>query len=72
VSSGTAEAIAARVTGIGIGLLVFMVTWLVGARVAEMIWQPPVGPVVAMATALAVGSLAAVLSGRRLASSQRS
>ncbi|HSJ83191.1 MAG TPA: hypothetical protein VLA91_05170 [Acidimicrobiia bacterium] len=64
--------IAARVTGIGIGLLVFMVTWLVGARVAEMIWEEPVGPVVAMATALAFGSLAAVLSGRRLASSDRS
>jgi hypothetical protein len=64
--------VAARVTGIGIGLLVFMITWLIGARLAEMIWEAPVGPVVAMVTALAVGSLAAVLSGRRLASSQRS
>lgn len=64
--------IAARITGIGIGLLVFMVTWLIGARLAEMIWEAPVGPMVAMITALAVGSLAAVLSGRRLVSSQRS
>jgi hypothetical protein len=64
--------IAARVTGIGIGLLVFMVTWLIGARLAEMIWETPVGPVIAMVTALAVGSLTAVMSGRRLASSLRS
>jgi hypothetical protein len=71
MSGGTAEVVAARVTGIGIGLLVFMIAWLVGARIAERIWEAPVGPVVAMATAVVIEALAAVWSGHRFAAGQR-
>jgi hypothetical protein len=72
MSGATADVVAARVTAIGIGLLVFMVTWLVASRLAGLIWDAPVGPVVAMVTALATGTLVAVLSGRRLTTTPRS
>jgi hypothetical protein len=72
MSGETADLVAARVTGIGIGLVVFMVTWLVGNRLTGLIWDAPVGPVVAMVTAIAAGTLVAVLAGRRLTASTRS
>ena len=61
-----ADRVAARATGVGVGVLAFMVTWLVGARVTELIWDPPSSAVVAMAMAVAVGIVVAIVAGRRL------
>ena len=62
-----ADRVAARATGVGVGFLALMITWLIGARVTDRIWGPPSSAVVALAVAVVVGILAAVLSGRRLA-----
>lgn len=62
-----ADRVAARATGVGVGLLAFMVVWLIGARVTVRIWGPPSSAVVALAIAVVVGILAAVISGRRFA-----
>lgn len=61
-----ADRVAAWVTGIGIGLLVFMITWLVGARLSERIWEQPSAAIIAMTVAVAVGVVVAAASGRRL------
>jgi hypothetical protein len=42
--------------GVGIGLIALMVTWLVGSRLVELVWEPPVGPVIALSTAVVVAS----------------
>jgi hypothetical protein len=57
---------AAWATGAGIGLIVLMLTWLIGNRLTGLIWDPPVGPVVAFAGAIGVGTAVAVFAGRRL------
>ena len=57
---------AAHATGVGIGLITFMVTWLVGARVTEHIWGPPAAAIVAMVTAVIVGIATTIVAGRRL------
>ena len=61
-----ADRLAARATGVGVGLLAFMIAWLVGARVTELIWGPPSSAVVAMALAVVIGIVVAVVAGRRL------
>ncbi|HSO69987.1 MAG TPA: hypothetical protein VLQ67_10140 [Arachnia sp.] len=61
-----ADRVAAWVTSIGIGLLVFMITWLVGARVTERIWEQPSAAIIAMCVAVAAGVIFAAASGRRL------
>lgn len=61
-----ADRVAARATGVGIGVLAFMITWLVGARVTEQLWGPPASAVVAMAIAVVLGIAVAVVAGRRL------
>jgi uncharacterized membrane protein YjfL (UPF0719 family) len=60
-----ADRVAARATGVGVGLLAFMIAWLVGVRVTERIWGPPSSAVVAMAIALVVGILVAAVAGHR-------
>lgn len=65
-SNTRADRIAARATGIGVGLLAFMIGWLVGAPVTERIWGPPSSAVVAMAVALVAGIIVAVVAGHRL------
>ena len=67
-----ADRVAARATGVGVGLLAFMITWLVGARVSEQLWGPPSSAVVAMAIAVAVGFVVSVVAGQRLVCRQRS
>lgn len=62
----TADVVSARATGVGAGLVAFMVTWLIGNRVTGLVWEPPAGPVVAMIAAVAAGVLVAVLVGARL------
>lgn len=65
----SAERVAGWATGVGIGLAVFMISWLIGSRLTALWWQAPVAPVVAMLVAVSVGTGAAVGSGRRLAGS---
>jgi len=65
-----ADRVAARATGVGVGVLAFMIAWLVGARVTELIWGPPSSAVVAMAIAVAVGILVAIVANRRLVRQQ--
>ena len=62
-----ADRVAARATGVGVGFLALMITWLIGARVTAQIWGPPSSAVVALAIAVVVGILAAVVSDRRFA-----
>jgi hypothetical protein len=62
-----ADATAARATGIGIGLVAFMITWTIGARITPHVWGPPSGALVAMGIALVVGTITAGATGRRLA-----
>ncbi len=61
-----ADRVAARATGVGVGTLVFMIVWLIGARVSERIWGPPSSAVVALAISVVVGILVAVGSSHRL------
>lgn len=65
-SAARADLISACATALGAGLLAFMVSWLIGARIAEMIWAAPTGPIVAMSAALTVGAIVAMLTVRRL------
>ena len=65
-----ADRVAARATGVGVGVLAFMIAWLVGARVTVQIWGPPSSAVVAMAIAVAVGILVAIVANRRLVRQQ--
>jgi membrane protein implicated in regulation of membrane protease activity len=65
--SSRADSISAWGIGVGIGLIALQLTWLVGARLAGLVWAPPVGPTVAFVTALIVGAIVSVIAGRRLA-----
>lgn len=67
VTAHPADRVAAWATGIGIGMLVFMLTWLVGNRLTALVLEPPAAPILAMAFAVVAGSLVAVTQGRRLA-----
>jgi hypothetical protein len=67
MSEDRSEAVAAWATGVGIGLIVLMVTWLVGNRLAGLFWDPPVGPTIAFVTAIAGGTATAIVAGSRLA-----
>ena len=64
--SARADRVAAQATGVGVGLLAFMITWLIGARVTDQIWGPPSSAVVALVTAVFVGIAVSVVAGRRL------
>ena len=61
------EIVAARGIGTGVGLIALMLVWLVGNRLAELVWGPPVGPTVAFALAIAVGTVTAIVFAHRLA-----
>jgi hypothetical protein len=64
-----ADLMAARATGLGIGLIVFMLTWTIGARITERILDAPTHAYVAMATALLTGAITSVRAAHRLAAS---
>ena len=66
-SDARADRVAAWATGVGVGLVVFMVSWLVWTRVLDMILSAPTGPVVAMTMAVLTGAGVALRQGRRFA-----
>jgi phosphate/sulfate permease len=61
-----ADKVAAVATGVGIGLMAFMVTWTVGARVTERMLERPTSAYVAMATAILLGLLVSGIAAWRL------
>lgn len=66
MSGDRADRVAAWATGTGIGLVVLMLTWLIGSRLVGLMWEPPLGPTAAFIGAIVVGAAVAVISGRRL------
>jgi hypothetical protein len=68
---GHADSIAAWAVGIGVGLIALMLTWIVGNRIAMVVWDAPVGPTVAFVGAILVGIVVAVVAGVRLVRSGR-
>jgi hypothetical protein len=64
--SGRADGVAAWAVGIGVGLITLMLTWIVGNRIATVVWDAPVGPTVAFIGAILVGIVATVVTGIRL------
>lgn len=65
-TGGHADRVASWATGVGIGLIVLMLVWLVGNRLTALVLDPPVGPSVALAAAIVAGSLTAAIAGSRL------
>ena len=63
---GRADGVAAWAVGIGVGLIALMLTWIVGNRIAMVVWDPPVGPTVAFIGAILVGIVATVIAGIQL------
>jgi hypothetical protein len=63
---GRADRVAAWAVGIGVGLIALMLTWIVGNRIAMVVWDAPVGPTVAFIGAILVGIVATVVAGIRL------
>jgi hypothetical protein len=61
------DLVSAWAIGIGIGLIALQVTWLIANRCATLAWGVPVGPTVALATALVAGIIVSVVMGKRLA-----
>ena len=68
---GRADGVAAWAVGIGVGLIALMVTWIIGNRIAMVVWDTPVGPTVAFVSAILVGIVVAVVAGVRLVRSGR-
>jgi hypothetical protein len=68
-SSRAAETVAAWATGVGMGLAALMVSWLIANRITALVWEVPLGPVVAMSLAIGIGVITTVFGGRRLAGS---
>ena len=62
-----ADLVAAWAIGVGIGLIVLQLTWLVAARIAGLFWSPPQGLTIAFLTAIVAGTVVAIVAGRRLA-----
>jgi hypothetical protein len=67
---GPADRVAARATGIGVGLLAFMIAWIAGAPISERLWIQPAAAAVAITTALVVGIVVAFVATRRLLRTQ--
>lgn len=61
-----ADRVAAYATAVGIGLITFMVTWTIGARITERILDRPMSAYVAMVAALITGAVVALVASRCL------
>ena len=68
---GHADEVAAWAVGMGVGLIALMLTWIVGNRIATVVWDAPLGPTVAFIGAILVGIVATVVAGIRLVRSSR-
>lgn len=66
ISTLRANYVAAWATGVGIGLVVFMVTWIVANRVTARLMSVPSGPILAMSVAILAGTAVALRQGVRL------
>jgi tetrahydromethanopterin S-methyltransferase subunit C len=65
-SDRRADRIAVHATGVGIGLMGFMVTWIIAARITGRILDSPTSAYVAMVVALVIGAVVTILASRRL------
>jgi len=65
------DIVAARVIGIGVGLIALMLTWLVSNRLLGVFIEAPTGPIVAFSAATVIGLIAALVAGRRLAAAAK-
>lgn len=63
----TADRVAAWATGAGVGLIAFMLVWLVGNRLAGLLWGAAAGAIAALGGAVVIGVTTALLFGLRLA-----
>lgn len=66
-----ADRVSAWAVGVGVGLIAMMLTWLIGNRLAALAWDPPVGPTVALISAVGAGLITACIAGLRLDRSVR-
>jgi hypothetical protein len=66
MNDARADRIAARATAFGCGLMAFMITWLVAARISERMMVPPDSAYLAMGVALIAGAAVTKLLTRRL------
>ena len=62
-----ADRVAAWATGAGIGALAFMLTWLIGNRLGEILWGRATGAWVALITSVVAGLAVTAVAGARLA-----
>jgi|GEM_PF-1913690 len=69
LSDQRADRIAARATGLGAGLITFMLTWTIGARITERILETPTSAYIAMIAAFCAGIVATLRVGHRLVAS---
>lgn len=61
-----ADRVSAWAVGVGIGLMAMMVTWLIVQRLTALAWDPPVGPTVALISAIVAGGTVGGIAGVRL------
>jgi hypothetical protein len=66
-----ADRVSAWAVGVGIGLIAMMLTWLIGNRLTALAWDAPVGPTVALITAIGAGAMTTCIAGLRLDRSVR-
>ena len=62
-----ADRVAAWATGVGVGAMAFMLTWLISNRLTEALWGPTAGAWVALIMAVIAGFAVTALAGARLA-----
>jgi hypothetical protein len=66
IPEGPAERVARLATATGVGFLALMPAWLLGVRLAALVWQPPAGPIVALLSAITISMVAGSAANRRL------
>ena len=71
VHSRRSDIVSAWAVGAGAGLIVLMVTWLIGNRILSLALGSPRGPVAAILTAVAAGAGTWAWLGRRLSATVR-
>jgi cytochrome bd-type quinol oxidase subunit 2 len=71
VADQRADRIAALATGVGVGLITFMLTWTIAARITERMLDTPTSAYVAMVFALITGAVVTTLASRRLSNTSR-